>query len=41
MRCYGHLKRLNKNRVVKRVLEIKLIGARRKGRPRKRCIDSV
>ena len=41
LRWYGHVKRMDADRVVKRVYVSECRGARIRGRPRKRWIESV
>ena len=41
LRWYGHVKRMDEDRVVKRVYVSECRGSRIRGRPRKRWIDSV
>lgn len=41
MRWYGRIKKMDENRMVKKMFECDLIGVRRVGRPRKRWIDNM
>jgi len=40
-RWYGHVQRMNEVRLPKKILNSELPGRRRRGRPRRRFIDSV
>jgi hypothetical protein len=41
LRWCGHIKRMNNERIPKKIITTKIEGARKRGRPRKRWIDEV
>jgi hypothetical protein len=41
LRCYGHVKRMEEERIVKRVYIAKVEGSRARGRPKMKWTDSV
>lgn len=41
LRWYGHVKRMDEGRLVKRIYDSMCVGERRVGRPRKRWSDNV
>jgi hypothetical protein len=41
LRCFGHVKRMPRNRLPLKILEWESEGTRRRGRPKERWIDGV